>query len=85
MEKQSLSTEEVLLEDTRTVKTACLRNQLLHLSRCFTGAPDHPAVVTTSVTCPDTIATELHARLDATVRAFMAEHDLVCREPTAIQ
>jgi hypothetical protein len=85
MEKQSFSTEEVLQEDIRTVTDMCLRNQMIHLSRCFTGDPDHFAVVTASVTCPDTVAAELHALLDATVRAFMTEHDFAYDGPANIQ
>jgi hypothetical protein len=76
MKKKTFTTEEVLQGDLRTVQTACITNQILHLSRCFTGAPGHSGVVTTSVTCPDDLALELHVRLDALVQAFFAEHDI---------
>ena len=85
MEKKSLSTEEVLVDDIRRVQTACISNQILHLSRCFTGSPGQSAVVTTSVTCPDDIAREMHARLDATVRAFFTEQDIVFEGAAKLQ
>jgi hypothetical protein len=78
MEKASRSTEEILADDIQIVQAACIANQLLHLSRCFTKSPGQFAVVTTSVTCPDGIAKEMHARLDATVVAFFAEKNIVC-------
>lgn len=84
MEKR-LSTEDVLVDDIRRVQTACISNQILHLSRCFTGSPGQSAVVTISVTCPDDIAREMHARLDATVRAFFAEQDIVFEEAAKLQ
>jgi hypothetical protein len=71
------STEETLMDSFRAVERACLSNTIMHLSHCFTGAPaGHAAAVTTFVTCPDGIAQELHARLDATVQAVFAEHKL---------
>jgi hypothetical protein len=85
MEKKRLSTEEVLVDDIRRVQTACISNQILHLSRCFTGATGQSAVVTASVTCPDDIAREMHARLDATVRAFFAEQGIVFEGTANIQ
>lgn len=84
MEKR-LSTEEVLVDDVRRVQAACISNQILHLSRCFTGSPGQSAVVTTSVTCPDDIAREMHTRLDATVRAFFTEEDIVFEAAAKIQ
>jgi hypothetical protein len=84
MEKR-LSTEKVLAEDIRRVQTACISNQILHLSRSFTSSPGHSAVVTTYVTCPDDIARDLHARLDATVRAFFAEHNFAFEDAANIQ
>jgi hypothetical protein len=76
METNRLSTEAMLRDDIQTVQAACISNRILHLSRCFTNDIGHSAVVTTSVTCPDGIAKEMHARLDATVVAFFAEHGI---------
>jgi hypothetical protein len=84
MEKR-MSTEKVLADDIRRVQTACISNHVLHLSRCFTGAVGQSAVVTTFVTCPDDIAKEMHTRLDATVRAFFAEHNFAFKEAANIQ
>ncbi len=84
MEKR-FSTEEVLADDVRLVQEACLSNKILHLSRSFTGALGHSAVVTTYVTCPDDLARELHERLDATVRAFFAEYGIVSDGSGTIQ
>jgi pantothenate kinase type III len=74
--EQPKSTEAVLREDILTVQAACVSNQMLHLSRCFTNSPGQSGVVTTSVTCPDGIAKELKARLDQTVEVFFAEHGM---------
>ncbi len=84
MEK-TWSTEGLLVDDILTVQKACISNQILHLSRVFTGSPGESAVVSTFVTCPDGIATELHARLDATVRAFLAEQNIVINGAAKIQ
>ncbi|MFL6303215.1 MAG: hypothetical protein ACJ72H_06700 [Candidatus Sulfotelmatobacter sp.] len=84
MEKR-LSKEEVLVDDIRRVQTACISNQILHLSRCFTGSTGQSAVVTTSVTYPDDIAREMHARLDATVGAFFTEQDMVFEGAAKLQ
>jgi hypothetical protein len=83
--KKTLSTEEVIHDDIGTVQTACISNQILHLSRSFTGSAGQSAVVTTFVTCPDGIAGELHARLDATVTAFFAEQNIVFNRTANVQ
>ena len=83
--KKTFSTEGVIVDDIGTVQSACISNQILHLSRSFTGAAGQSAVVTTFVTCPDDIAEELHTRLDATVTAFLAEQNIVINRTATIQ
>lgn len=82
---KTFSTEGVMADDIGTVQTACVTNQILHLSRSFTGAAGQSAVVTTFVTCPDDIAGELHARLDAAVQAFFAEQNIVFNRTANVQ
>ena len=78
------TTEATMREDILTVQRACMGNQILHLSRCFTKSPGHAAVVVCYVTCDDEIATELHKRLDATAREFFAEHGITIIPPSQV-
>lgn len=69
-------TENVLVNAIQKVQTACISHQLMYMSHCFTDDPLHSAVVACFSVCPDEIAKELHAKLDATVAAFMAAHGI---------
>lgn len=71
-----VNTEDTLVEAIQRVQTACASNQVMHLSHCFTGDPDHLAVVACYTVCPDDIAKDLHTELDATVAKFLAKHNI---------
>jgi hypothetical protein len=69
-------TEDVLMNSIQKIQTACISNQQLYMSHCLTNDPKHPAVVACFCVCPDNIAKELHALLDATAAEFFAEHGI---------
>ena len=78
------TTEAALREDIQTVHAACIGNQKLHLSRCFTNSSCQAAVVVRYATCADEDAKVLHKRLDATVERFWAERGITKLAPIPV-
>jgi hypothetical protein len=74
--EMNVGTESTLMNAVQMVQTACLNNQMMHISHGFMNDPDHLAVVASFTVCPDDIAKELRTLLDATTREFLAAHDI---------
>jgi hypothetical protein len=72
-------TEGILMQAIQRVQAACISNQMMHLSHCFVDDPDYLAVVACFSVCPDNLAKDLHAKLDATAAEFYAKHGLHIR------
>jgi predicted metal-binding protein len=70
------NTGDHLLNVIKHVQMACLGNEVLHLSNCFTGASRQAGIVTCFVTCPDEIAKEMHQELDLTVKEVFGKYHL---------
>jgi hypothetical protein len=73
---ENKSPEKVMQDDIKRVQLACVDNQILHLSRCFTKAPGQLGVVSCFATCDDPIAEEVQRELDDAVRRVFADHGL---------
>jgi hypothetical protein len=74
------STEERLRDAILQVQAEAISKQIFHLSHVFTGDPSgHFSVNATFVVCEDELAPALHERLDATVKEFFKEHNIVPR------
>ena len=72
------SPEEWLDDAVLQVQSAAISKQTFHLSHVFTGDPSgYLAVNSMFVVCEDELAPALHERLDATVREFFEEHNIV--------
>ena len=69
----SKGTEATLVADIKKVQTACIGNEIFHLSHCFVNSPGQAAIVACYATCSDEVAEALHKRLDATVQEFFSE------------
>jgi hypothetical protein len=72
------STEERLRDAILQVQSAAISKQIFHLSHVFTGdLSGYFSVNSTFVVGEDELAPALHERLDATVKEFFKEHNIV--------
>jgi len=72
------------MADIERVQTACIENQIIHLSHCFVNSPGHAAIVVCYATCTDEVAKELHKKVDAAVAEFWAERGIAKLGPIPV-
>ncbi len=67
--------ERHIVEMIHEVQAASCQGRVLHITKSFTDAPPPDlGVVACLVTCPDEVAKQLHAAIDALVNEILAEH-----------